>query len=91
MRPRSPDSTSGRSPDSPADEARRLGGKVRGDTWLAEAQAQSGLPHRGRVHASAARRRRSSSRRRRLLGRPSPRMGMMSGRAFGTTGALWST
>ena len=36
------------------------------------------------------RRRHSSSRRRRLLGRPSPRMRMISGPASGTTGGLWS-
>ena len=43
------------------------------------------------AQASAARRKRSSSRRRRLLGRPSPRLGMIAGPASGTTGGLWST
>jgi hypothetical protein len=46
---------------------------------------------RRRAQPSAARRRRSNSRRERLLGRPSPRVGMISGPVSGTTGGLWST
>ena len=46
---------------------------------------------RGPASQSEMPRRRSSSRRRRLLGRPSPRVGVIFGPTTGTTGGLWST